>query len=99
MALEIAKGNLGRTIELDASDKSSLLYAMKQMQQEIVERMATANKLIDEVTRVKIALDNVSTGVMIADNDRTIIYVNKAVVRLLKKKLNLILSCNFQIFR
>jgi len=85
MALEIAKGNLGRTIELDASDKSSLLYAMKQMQQEIVERMATANKLIDEVTRVKIALDNVSTGVMIADNDRTIIYVNKAVVRLLKK--------------
>ncbi len=85
MALEIAKGHLGRTIELEANDTSSLLYAMKKMQQEIVLRMSTANKLIDEVTRVKIALDNVNTGVMIADNDRVIIYANKAVVKLLSK--------------
>ncbi|NOU13729.1 MAG: chemotaxis protein [Methylococcaceae bacterium] len=58
---------------------------MKKMQQEIIHRITTAQKLIDEVTRIKIALDNVSTGVMIADNDRKIIYVNKAVVKQLKK--------------
>ncbi|MEQ1621572.1 MAG: PAS domain-containing protein, partial [Methylococcales bacterium] len=85
LALEIAKGELGRIIEIDASDNSSLLFAMKKMQQEIIHRITTAQKLIDEVTRIKIALDNVSTGVMIADNDRKIIYVNKAVVKQLKK--------------
>lgn len=85
MALEIAKGNLERAITLDSNDKSSLLYAMKQMQTQILGRMRTADRLIDEVTRVKIALDNVSTGVMIADNDRKIIYVNRAIVSLLGK--------------
>jgi len=85
IAQEIAKGNLERNIDIDANDKSSLLYAMKQMQGQILNRITAANKLIDEVTRVKIALDNVSTGVMIADNERTIIYVNNAVVNLLSK--------------
>ncbi len=85
IAQEIAKGNLDRSIDIAADDKSSLLYAMKQMQQQILGRITTANKLIEEVTRIKIALDNVSTGVMIADNERTIIYANQAVVNLLTK--------------
>jgi len=84
LALEIAKGELGRIIEIDAADNNSLLYAMKKMQQEIVLRITSAQQLIDEVTRIKIALDNVSTGVMIAGNDRKIIYVNKAIIKLLK---------------
>lgn len=85
IALEIAKGNLERNIEVNQNDKSSLLYAMKQMQKQILERITTANKLIEDVTRIKIALDNVSTGVMIADNERNIIYANQSVVRLLTK--------------
>lgn len=35
---------------------------------------------------IKSALDNANANVMIADNDRNIIYVNKAVVRLLRDK-------------
>ncbi len=85
IALEIAKGNLQRDIQIDENDKSSLLYAMKRMQAQILERMTAANKLIDEVTRIKIALDNVSTGVLIADNERTIIYANQAIVKLFAK--------------
>ncbi len=85
IALEIAKGNLERNIQLGKNDKSSLLYAMKQMQTLIIKRMDEANKLIQEVTRIKIALDNVSTGVMIADNERTIIYANQAIINLLTK--------------
>lgn len=85
IALEIAKGKLERNIDIDPADKSSLLYAMKQMQQQILTRMTAANKLIDEISRIKIALDNVSTGVMIADNERTIIYANKAAINLLTK--------------
>ncbi|TAN71295.1 MAG: methyl-accepting chemotaxis protein [Methylobacter sp.] len=85
IAIEIAKGNLSRNIEVPANDKSSLLYAMQRMQEQILERVTAANKLIEDVTRIKIALDNVSTGVMIADNERNIIYANKAVVGLLTK--------------
>ena len=85
IALEIAQGNLKRNIEINPNDKSSLLYAMKKMQKQILERITSANKLIEEVTRIQIALDNVSTGVMIIDNDRTIIYANQSVISLLSK--------------
>jgi methyl-accepting chemotaxis protein len=37
------------------------------------------NRILNENTRIKVALDNVSTNVMVADNDRIIIYMNKAV--------------------
>jgi PAS domain-containing protein len=40
--------------------------------------------LAAENARVKIALDNVSSNVMIADNDRNIIYMNKTVVAMLQ---------------
>ena len=85
IALEIAKGNLSRTIAINADDKSSLLYAMTQMQQQILQRITAANKLIEEMTRIKVALDNVSTGVMIANNERKIIYANKSAVNILGK--------------
>ncbi|MEI7456830.1 MAG: methyl-accepting chemotaxis protein [Nitrosomonadales bacterium] len=45
--------------------------------------VSESKRLSDENMRIKIALDNVSTGCMIADNDRNIIYVNKAVVKML----------------
>jgi methyl-accepting chemotaxis protein len=45
--------------------------------------VAESKRIADENLRIKIALDNVSTGCMIADNDRNIIYVNKAVVKML----------------
>lgn len=45
--------------------------------------VAESKRMADENLRIKIALDNVSTGCMIADNDRNIIYVNKSVVKIL----------------
>ncbi|WP_082054017.1 methyl-accepting chemotaxis protein [Methyloterricola oryzae] len=42
-------------------------------------------KILAENTRIKIALDNVSTGVMIADNTREIVYANPSVRRILKQ--------------
>jgi len=85
IAMEIAEGNLTRDIQVDRNDKSSLLYAMKHMQQQLLERITADRKAADETLRVKIALDNVSTGVMIADNDRRIIYANKSVLNILSK--------------
>jgi len=85
IAMEIAEGNLNRDIQVDNNDKSSLLYAMKHMQQQLLERITAERQAADETLRVKIALDNVSTGVMIADNDRRIIYANQAVLGILGK--------------
>ena len=85
IAMEIAGGNLTRDIQVKEKDSSSLLYAMKHMQQQLLERITADRKAADETLRVKIALDNVSTGVMIADNDRNIIYANQEVINILAK--------------
>ncbi|TAK62900.1 methyl-accepting chemotaxis protein [Methylobacter sp.] len=85
IAMEIAKGDLTRDIQVNQKDNSSLLYAMKHMQQQLLERITADRKAADETLRVKIALDNVSTGVMIADNDRNIIYANREVINILNK--------------
>jgi methyl-accepting chemotaxis protein len=85
IAMEIAGGNLNRDIQVNPKDDSSLLYAMKHMQQQLLERITADRKAADETLRVKIALDNVSTGVMIADNDRNIIYANSEVINILNK--------------
>ena len=85
IAMEIAEGNLTRDIQVAENDKSSLLYGMKHMQQQLLERITAERKAADETLRVKIALDNVSTGVMIADNDRNIIYANQEVINILGK--------------
>ncbi|MDP1663825.1 MAG: methyl-accepting chemotaxis protein [Methylobacter sp.] len=85
IAMEIAEGNLTRSIQVNENDTSSLLYGMKHMQQQLLERITAERKAADETLRVKIALDNVSTGVMIADNDRNIIYANQEVINILDK--------------
>jgi methyl-accepting chemotaxis protein len=85
IAMEIAGGNLTRDILVSPKDNGSLLYAMKHMQQQLLERITADHKAADEILRIKIALDNVSTGVMIADNERNIIYANKEVVSILNK--------------
>ncbi len=85
IAMEIAEGNLTRDIQVNEKDTSSLLYGMKHMQQQLLARITAERKAADETLRVKIALDNVSTGVMIADNDRNIIYVNQEVITMLGK--------------
>lgn len=48
------------------------------------EKMRTAA----ENMRIRTALDNVSTNIMIADNDQNIIYVNKAVLRMFTAALS-----------
>ena len=47
------------------------------------ERQAAERKLADENLRIKNALDNVSGNVMIANNDREIVYMNAAVGEML----------------
>jgi len=85
IAKEIAKGDLSRSIQLDADDKDSLLHAIKNMQQKLLASRTAEHKAAEEVLRIKIALDNTSIGIIIADNNRNIIYANKSVVNALGK--------------
>ncbi|WP_281169371.1 methyl-accepting chemotaxis protein [Solimonas flava] len=49
------------------------------------ERADAEKRLADENLRIKNALDNVTTNVMIANNDREIMYVNKSIVQMLTR--------------
>ncbi|MFN4237403.1 MAG: methyl-accepting chemotaxis protein [Vogesella sp.] len=48
------------------------------------ERRLEEQRLLEENTRIRKALDNVSSNVMIADNNRTIIYMNRSVQEMLQ---------------
>ena len=83
---QIAKGDYTTAIEIDRQDElGKVMNAIKAMQIKLGFDMAESKLVADENLRIKIGLDNVSTGVMIADNARNIIYVNKSVVNILSK--------------
>jgi len=84
VAHAVATGKLDNQITLAPGDESSLLASMDRMQTQLLERITAERKVAAENLAIKIALDNVSTGVMIANSERTIIYANHAVKRILK---------------
>jgi len=83
---QIAQGNYNNTIEIERHDEiGKVLDSLKAMQIKLGFDVAEINRISDENLRVKIALDSICTGVMIADNARNIVYVNKAAVDILGK--------------
>jgi methyl-accepting chemotaxis protein len=85
LAKNIAAGNLDNAIDIKNKNRDSIMFNMKIMQDQILERRLNAIRLHDEISRIKSALDNVSTGVMIADNDLNIVYVNKSAIKVLNE--------------
>jgi len=51
-------------------------------------RVAEERRIASENARIRIALDNVSTAVMIADNARDIIYINRSADALMSRREN-----------
>lgn len=83
---QISQGKYNGAIEIKSMDEiGKVMAALKAMQIKLGFDVEEAKRVADEHLRVKIALDNVSTGVMIADNERNIIYVNKSVVSMFGK--------------
>jgi len=83
VAQRIAADDYSSAIEIRAGDQTSLMVCLRQMQEALSARIEKDRATAAETLRVKIALDNVSTGVMIADIDRNIIYANSAVKKVL----------------
>jgi methyl-accepting chemotaxis protein len=83
---QIAQGNYHNVIDIERNNEiGKVMEAIKSMQTKLGFDVAETKRVADESLRVKIALDNVSTGVMIADNDGKIIYANKSVSDILSK--------------
>ena len=82
----IAQGNYSNAIEVEhRNEVGRVMEAIKSMQTRLGFDVAETRRIADENLLVKNALDNVSTGVMIADNSGKIIYVNKSVSSILGK--------------
>lgn len=83
IASAIADGKLDNPIEVKTNDEvGQLLSALKTMQGNLKEQIETERRHAAETNRIKVALDNVSGNVMVADADNNIIYMNKAVQQL-----------------
>jgi len=84
LARNIATGKLDNVIAIKPGDSGSLLATMKNMQQQLLERITADRKEHDEALRIKTALDSISSNVMVADNEHTIIYMNPAVHNMMR---------------
>ncbi len=81
----MAGGNMQVHIDTGLDDETgALIQALKSMQIKLGFDMNDARKSAEEALRIQVALDNVSTNVMIADPDRNIIYANASVTRMMK---------------
>lgn len=80
----IAEGRLDNPLEFNRQDEFGRLFdALGCMQNNLKADIQNTRRLLAENTRIRHALDHVSTGVMIADPERFIIYANHSVVRIL----------------
>jgi methyl-accepting chemotaxis protein len=81
----LSGGRYDNPLDVSRNDEiGGVLQGLETMQNRLGFEVAETKRQADEMTRVKIALDNVSTGVMIADTQRNIIYTNHSVLKVLK---------------
>ncbi|MFZ2407845.1 MAG: nitrate- and nitrite sensing domain-containing protein, partial [Methylobacter sp.] len=81
VASAIAEGDLSSSIDISQKDElGNLFRSMNAMQQQLLARITKDRKEHDESLRIKIALDGMTSNVMVADNERNIIYLNPAAL-------------------
>ncbi len=82
---DLSSAKMSTNIDIARRDELGEVQCAIQSAQILLGSMINeTHSLADATMRIKIALDDVNTGVMIADPYRNIIYTNKAVVRILK---------------
>ncbi len=81
----IGEGNYGRDIEIRRRDEiGDMLRGLKSMQIKAGFDVNDAKQRANAMQRIKVALDNVTSNVMVADNDGIIIYMNQAVTGMMR---------------
>ncbi len=79
IARRIAGGDLNVPIALQPGDTRSQLASIHRMQEGLRDHLAKERAIAELNESIRNALDNASTGVMIADKGRTVIFANKAM--------------------
>jgi methyl-accepting chemotaxis protein len=76
----ISNGHYDNEIQNEGADEvSQVLRALGDMQGKLRKQIETERRQADENARVRAALDNVSSNVMVADQNFDVIYTNPAV--------------------
>jgi len=84
VADDIARGKLDSVIDAGRDDEiGTLMQAMRTMQGNLRERIERDEVVARESLRIRTALEEVTTNVMIADADRTIVYANRPLMKML----------------
>jgi len=84
VADSIANGKLDNDIEIRSDDETGqLMRSLHMMQSSLRDSIEIERKQARENGRIKQALDNVNGSVMIANNEGNIIYINKALQKLM----------------
>lgn len=82
----IAHDRMDVSIEASGEDElGHLLQALARMQSNLVARLTEERKLARENLRIRIALDNSSHSVMIANRENHISYVNRAAIEMFRR--------------
>ena len=86
VAKAVAGGKLDNAIDVSRKDEiGELLSSLKTMQTDLGARIEADRVIAAENLRIRNALDSGTTGVMLADNDRNLIYTNRSLVELLDR--------------
>ncbi len=83
---KIGGGEYGTRIHSARSDEvGTLIEAVAAMQTELAERTRAERRHSAEMERIKSALDKASTNMMVIDDAGTLIYLNAALVEMMRK--------------
>ena len=81
----LAEGRYDNMLNLGGEDEiAHVMQSLEVMQNRMGAEMVESKRQADEMTRIKIGLDNVATNVRIADNDGIILYTNNALRKTFK---------------
>ncbi|VAW73045.1 Methyl-accepting chemotaxis sensor/transducer protein, partial [hydrothermal vent metagenome] len=83
---KITEGRYDGVIDINRADEiGDVMRALKSMQIKLGFEVSDAQQRAASTLRIKVALDQVGTNVMMADKDLNIIYMNKAVQQMFKR--------------
>ena len=85
-ASRIADGRFDESVSAYSADElGQIATAVDHLRVQLNESIEAERRIAEENLRVRVALDNVSTAVMIADNERKIIYLNRSAEQMMRE--------------